>query len=86
MAVNNLETSIENLKLQMAQSSQKYKDEIEDAQNTLKRAADQAAQKIESLTGQIEEKEALNTELRNKEKEKNEELREQGDKIDSLNG
>ena len=86
MTVNNLETSIENLKLQMAQSSQKYKDEIEDAQNTLKRAADQAAQKIESLTGQIEEKEALNTELRNKEKEKNEELREQGDKIDSLNG
>jgi hypothetical protein len=41
---------------------------------------------MKSLTSQIEEKEALNTELRNKEKEKNEELREQGDKIDSLNG
>jgi len=52
----------------------------------LKRAADQAAQKVKTLTSQIEEKEALNADLRNKEKERNEELREQGDKIDSLNG
>ncbi len=41
---------------------------------------------MKSLNSQIEEKEARNAELRNKEKETNEELREQGDKIDSLNG
>jgi len=52
----------------------------------LKQAGDQAAQKMKSLNSQIEEKEAQNVELRNKEKETNEELREQGDKIDSLNG
>jgi hypothetical protein len=41
---------------------------------------------MKSLNNQIEEKEAQNAELRNKEKETNEELREQGDKIGSLNG
>jgi Na+-translocating ferredoxin:NAD+ oxidoreductase RnfG subunit len=52
----------------------------------LKQAGDQAAQKMKSLSSQIEEKEAQNVELRNKEKEANEELRKQGDKIDSLTG